>query len=301
MNEAEFLSLLRMLPLHPGARGLADDAAVIEPPAGRQLVLTHDVLVEDVHFLAGDPAADVAWKLVAVNLSDLAAKGAVPLGVMLGYPLGDDAWDRAFVDGLSEVLSTFGVPLIGGDTVRGPRVLGLTAIGHVAPGLAPSRAGARAGDGLWMTGLAGSAGLGLVAARVEAGDPRLIEAYRRPRPRLAEGQALAPLVNAMADISDGVLIDAARMAAASGLGVTIDLDAVPIDSAAPADRAGRLAAATAGDDYELLFAAADESAIRSLGIGASRIGRFLTDPGLHVHDAAGNLPLPDRLGWEHGL
>src|SRR4051812_33985579 len=125
---------------HPGARGLLDDAAVLE--AGEiRLVLTHDVLVEGVHFLPTDPPQDVAWKLVAVNLSDLAAKGARPVGVLLGFPLGDAAWDRAFVDGFGAALSAFGVALLGGDTVTGPRVLGLTAVGE-ARGPVPSRSGA---------------------------------------------------------------------------------------------------------------------------------------------------------------
>jgi thiamine-monophosphate kinase len=298
MTEAEFHALLLTLPLHDGARGLLDDAAVIDPPVGRQIVLTHDVLVEGVHFLPTDPAGDIAWKLVAVNLSDLAAKGAVPIGVMLGYPLGQGEWDAAFADGLRDALIAFAVPLIGGDTVRGPRVIGMTALGHVARGRAPSRTGARPGDGLWMTGRAGAAGLGLIAAGEAQGNPRLVAAYRRPWPRISEGQALAPLVNAMADISDGVLIDAARMARASGLCVSIDLATVPIDPAVPRNRAGRLAAVTAGDDYELLFAA-DVRAIPPLGLEVTRIGRFETGAGLSLHDENGDVPLPRLLGWEH--
>ena len=191
-----------------------DDAAVLG-----DLVFTHDVLVDGVHFRPNDPVGDVAWKLLAVNLSDLAAKGAVPVGVLLGYPLSDDKWDTAFVRGLGEALAYFDVALFGGDTVRGPRVLSLTAIGQSVH--APSRSGAKAGDALCITGVIGRAGLGL------AGDPEHLNAYRRPVPRLAEGQALAPIVHAMMDVSDGLLIDAQRMAAASGLGLTIDLDAVP--------------------------------------------------------------------------
>jgi thiamine-monophosphate kinase len=278
VNEAEFLALLRPLATHPAARGLLDDAAVLDG-----LVLTHDVLVEGVHFLPDDPAEDVAWKLVAVNLSDLAAKGATPLGVLLGYPLGDDSWDRGFVRGLGDALAHFDVALLGGDTVNGPRVLSLTAIGR-SP-LAPSRSGAQAGDTLWVTGVVGRGGLGL------RGDPDHLDAYRRPVPRLAEGQALASIVHAMMDVSDGLLIDAQRMAAASGLAVAIDLDAVPVVGE-------RMAAVTAGDDYQLLFALPDGIAPP---VAATRIGVFRQGRGLTLHDAAGQVPMPDRLGWQHGI
>jgi thiamine-monophosphate kinase len=276
-TEAEFLALLRPLATHPAARGLRDDAAVLG-----DLVLTHDVLVEGVHFLPDDPPGDVAWKLLAVNLSDLAAKGAAPVGVLLGYPLSDSEWDMAFVTGLGEALASFDVALLGGDTVKGPRVLSLTAIGR-SPA-APSRSGARDGDALWVTGIIGRAGLGL------AGDSEHLAAYRRPVPRLAQGQALAPLVHAMMDVSDGLLIDAQRMADASGLALSIDLDAVPVAGE-------RMAAVTAGDDYELLFAAAPGT---MLPVAATRIGTFSIGAGLSLNDHAGAIPLPQRLGWQHG-
>lgn len=277
MTEADFLALLRPLATHQAARGLTDDAAVLG-----DLVLTHDMLVEGVHFLLGDPPEDVAWKLVAVNLSDLAAKGATPIGVLLGYPLSDDAWDAAFVRGLGEALAHFDVALLGGDTVKGPRVLSLTAIGR-SP-IAPSRSGARAGDSLWVTGVIGRAGLGL------AGDAAHLEAYRRPTPRLAEGRALAPLVTGMMDVSDGLLIDARRMADASGLRVTIDLDAVPVVGE-------RIAALTAGDDYELLFSL--PGGVRP-PVPASQIGSFETGAGIALIDKNGAVALPERLGWMHG-
>lgn len=277
MTEADFLALLRPLATHPAARGLLDDAAVLG-----DLVLTHDMLVEGVHYLPDDPPEDVAWKLAAVNLSDLAAKGAVPVGVLLGFPLGDDAWDRRFVAGLRDVLRAYDVALLGGDTVRGPRVLGMTAVGRSV--VAPSRSGARAGGALWVTGTIGRAGLGL------AGVPEHLAAYRRPTPRLAEGQALAPHVHAMSDVSDGLLIDASRMAAASGLAVAIDLDAVPF--------AGEvIAAVTAGDDYELLFAAPPDFVPP---VPATRIGMFATGAGVSLTRDGTPCPLPDRLGWEHG-
>jgi thiamine-monophosphate kinase len=277
VTESDFLALLRPLATHPAARGLIDDAAVLG-----DLVFTHDMLVEGVHFLPDDPAGDVAWKLLAVNLSDLAAKGAVPVGVLLGYPLSDDDWDAAFVAGLGEALAAFDVPLLGGDTVRGPRVLSLTAIGRST--VAPARSGAQTGDLLYVTGVIGRAGLGL------NGDPAHLTAYRRPTPRLQEGQALAPIVHAMMDISDGLLIDAQRMAAASHLALSIDLDTVP--------HAGDLMAAiTAGDDYELLFAAAPDTLIP---VPATRIGTFSKGTGLTLHNTNGPVALPQRLGYTHG-
>ena len=296
MTESDFLALLRPLATHPAARGLMDDAAVLG-----DLVFTHDMLVEGVHFLPDDPAGDVAWKLLAVNLSDLAAKGAVPVGVLLGFTLGDDDWDRAFVAGLGEALAVFDVPLLGGDTVRGPRVLSLTAIGRSA--IAPSRSDAQAGDALYVTGVIGLAGLGLqICAPAKAGALRpagllrsqehsgAIQAYRRPTPRLSEGQALAPIVHAMMDVSDGLLIDAQRMAVASNLALEIDLDAVP--------HAGELMAAiTAGDDYELLFAAAPDV---PLPVPATRIGTFAQGTGLTLHNSTGPVALPQRLGYTHG-
>lgn len=297
MTEAEFVAALRSLPLHPAARGLLDDTAVL----GAQ-VLTLDTLVEGVHFLPADPPGDVAWKLMAVNLSDLAAKGAVPTGALLSFPLGDDGWDRAFLAGLGKACAAFACPLLGGDTVRPPRgtprVLTLTALG--ASATAPSRSGAWAGDALWVTGTIGDAGPGLAIARGSDGPSELLGRYRRPAPRLTEGQALAPIVHAMCDVSDGLLIDAARMAAASDLAVTVDLDTTPLSAAyrahAGADRAARLAAATAGDDYELLFALA---AGVVPPVPATRVGHFTAGTGLTVTEDGSPMPLPPRLGFEH--
>lgn len=297
MTEAEFIAALRRMPLHPGARGLIDDSAVID--AG-PLVVTTDTLVEGVHFLPDDPPADIAWKLVATNLSDLAAKGALVEGVLLNYPLGDSAWDRTFLDGLATVLTRFDTRLIGGDTVskRGPRTLTLTAFGRDAA--APSRDGAQDGDTLWVTGTIGDAGLGLAIAQAGHGPAALRDAYRRPFPRLTEGRALGPVVHAMMDVSDGLLIDADRMARASGLSVSLDLDAVPLSEEAGAfggkDRAARLTAVTAGDDYQLLFALPPE---QTPPVAATRIGLFAAGEGLSLADANGPVPLPATLGFEH--
>ena len=299
MSEHSFISALRALATHPAARGFLDDAAVLEI-GGERLVLTHDMIVEGVHFLPDDPPEDVAWKLVAVNLSDLAAKGAEPLGVLLGYTLGDDGWNAAFLRGLSQAFQAYDVPLLGGDTVSGPaRVLGLTAIGRAAHPV-PSRAGARPGDRLFVTGTIGDAGLGLRVARGEIDGPAaLLARYRRPQPRLAEGIALAPLATAMMDVSDGLLLDAARMAAASGMALAIALDAVPLSSdlleIAPDTLATRLAASVAGDDYELLFAAP----AAPTGIACTEIGSFSAGTGVRLSYGGVAVPLPGNLGYEH--
>ncbi|MBS1240338.1 MAG: thiL, partial [Proteobacteria bacterium] len=189
-GESAFIESLRALAVHPAARGLRDDAAVLEV-GGESLILTHDMLVEGVHYLAGADMADVAWKLVASNLSDLAAKGAEPLGVILGFMLGPDE-DR-FVEGLKEVLAHYNVPLLGGDTSSGgpPRCFGLTAIGRATHTPVPSRAGAQPGDALYITGPVGAAMLGFNALRNRTGEDAT--AFKRPHAQLAEGRALSPV------------------------------------------------------------------------------------------------------------
>jgi len=178
----------------------------------------------------------------------------------------------------------------------------MTAIGRSAH--APDRRRAKAGDELWLIGPIGEAGAGLAIARGAPGPDRLRAAYRRPQPLLAEGRVLAPHAHAMADVSDGLLIDAARIATASGLALAIDLDAVPrstdLIAFAGNDRAARLAAMTAGDDYALILAADPASADAIAATGATRIGRFESGAGLSLHDAGGAIPLPARLGYQHG-
>ena len=312
-SELDFTSALRALATDPAARGFLDDAAVL-PFGGSTLVLTHDMLMEGVHFLSADPPEDVAWKLVAVNLSDLAGKGARPLGLLLGYSLTlESDWDQGFVRGLHAATEAFAAPLLGGDTVAAPpgspRALGLTAIGEAA-GPVPSRTGAKAGDDLWVSGTIGEGGAGLriLLGEVKGADI-LVERYRRPQPRLEPGQALAPLVTAMMDVSDGLMIDAARMAEASGLSLQLELDAVPLSpelvQALGDDRSARIDASTAGDDYELLFAAPPQlspeiSALSStLRLPLTRIGRFGPGSGLILTHRGVQLPLPKRIGYEH--
>jgi thiamine-monophosphate kinase len=306
MRESAFIDTLRALATDPAARGLVDDAAVLEM-AGSAIVLTHDMIVEGVHYLPDDPPADVAWKLVAVNLSDLAAKGARPMGVLLGFTLGEEAWDRAFADGLGQVLGAFGIPLLGGDTVSAPtRVLGLTAIGR-AELVPPNRSGARPGDQLWVSGTIGDAGAGLKALKEGIAAPELIERYRNPRPRLDAGERLVPLVRAMMDVSDGLLIDTRRMAEASGCAAAVELTTVPLSKPYLALLGeARLEAMTAGDDYELLFAAdpAQAPAILALseeiGLPFTRIGAFAAGAGLSLTGHGAPVKLPERLGFEHG-
>ncbi|WP_077147829.1 thiamine-phosphate kinase [Sphingopyxis sp. KK2] len=309
MSEADFIARLRAIATDPAARGLADDAAVLG-----DLVLTHDMIVEGIHFLPDDTPQDVAWKLVAVNMSDLAAKGAAPVGVLVGYSLGDDAWNAAFADGLELALRRFGLLLLGGDTVRvpagTPRSFGLTAIGRAPAGGAPSRSGAKPGDQIWVTGSIGNAGLGLAMrlGQVDANETCL-SAYRRPQPQLTFGQAVVPHVHAMMDVSDGLLIDAQRMAEASGCEIAIMLEAVPLSAALLAVRPDvldtRLAAATAGDDYQLLFAAdpGAAAAIREiaagLNIAVTPVGHAGVGSGILLTHRARRVALPAHLGFMH--
>lgn len=203
------------------------------------------MMAEGVHFRPDANMADVAWKLVATNLSDLASKGAEPVAVLLGFALGDD--DTQFASGLREVLQTYQVPLLGGDTIRsnGPRTFGLTAIGRATHVPVPDRRNASAGEALWVTGVFGRAMLGF---EDEAGSGEYAQAFLRPRPRLSEGQALAPMVGAMMDVSDGLLLDCWRMASASKVSLQLDQTAIPVAAPTRMDECIRW-----GDDYELLF------------------------------------------------
>ncbi|WP_448585615.1 thiamine-phosphate kinase [Thermaurantiacus sp.] len=296
----------------PAARGLADDAAVLAPPFGDDLVLTHDLLAEGTHFTSACPPGDSGWKLAAVNLSDLAAMGARPLAALFGAGIGaerDAPWAEAVARGLAACLAAHGCALIGGDTIRQPggTTLALSAIGHAPPGTALGRAGAQAGDDLWVSGTIGDAGLGLEVARgLRPPDPRLLARYRRPTPRVALGLALRGLATACIDVSDGLLLDAARLAAASGVALALEAQAIPLS--APARRSGVAIVdlAARGDDYELLFTAparlreAVVRAGRASRTPVARIGSAHAGEGLALLGPDGRLlPLPTRLGFEH--
>ena len=307
MDELDFIDRLRLIATDPAARGLDDDVAVIG-----DLVLTHDMLAEGVHFLPNDPPASVGWKLVAVNLSDLAGKGAEPVAALMGATLGRDAdWDEKFLQGVSAACETYGLALVGGDTIalphEAPRVLGLTAIGRGGE-VIPSRSAGKPGDALWLVGLLGDAMLGLALLK---DDPEtegtLVEAYRRPVPQLVAGSLLAPHARAMMDVSDGLLLDASRLCAASRCGAEIDLAALPLSRAYVAergtDRRARLSAATGGDDYALLAALPPDFDPLGLSLPSgtilARVGTLTDGKGLRLFDAAGEVPLPEQLGYEH--
>ncbi|MCJ2188207.1 thiamine-phosphate kinase [Novosphingobium beihaiensis] len=314
-SEFALIEALRGIAGSPAARGLMDDAAVIEI-GGAKLVLTLDTLVESVHFLPDDPPQDIAWKLVAVNASDVSAKGAEPLGCLYSHALGEDAWDHAFLDGLAEACAHFRMPLLGGDTVRmpegAPRSFSLTALGRT-DGAVPARSGAKAGDRVWVSGTIGDSRLGLAVLTGRAASPEagewLAARYRRPAPETRLGPALAPWVSAMMDISDGLLIDGQRMAGASSVAMTIAADLVPL-SAAFRETAGesledRLMAMTAGDDYGLLFTAPPEhtaqirEAAAALACPVTAIGTVTAGEGISLVHQEQPVPLPEKLGYRH--
>lgn len=308
IREAEVIERLRLIATAPEARGLLDDVAVLDG-----LVITHDSIAEGVHFLPSDPPASVGWKLVAVNLSDLAAKGTSPAGALLSLTLsGDGGWESEFLTGVEHACESYQLPLIGGDTIAlpegAPRVLGLTAIGRAGSSV-PERSGGKRGDALWLVGTLGDAAAGLALLREDgrATGP-LVDIYRRPVPQLGAGQVLAPHAHAMMDVSDGLLLDAARMATASRCALTIDLDRLPMSAAFVAERgsamAARLFAATGGDDYALLAALPPDldPATLSLpqGTKITRIGTLSAgEASLSLTSGGEPVELPERLGFEH--
>jgi thiamine-monophosphate kinase len=285
MNEPEFIAALRLLPLHPGARDLDDDCALIEL-GGETLVINHEMMAEDTHFLPDADMADVAWKLVASNVSDLAAKGAKPVGVLLGHSLGRD--DARFLKGLKDALIAYDAPLLGGDTVAatGASTFSMTVIGRATHHPVPARRGAMVGDGIYITGTIGCAMLGF------EGIPAHRAAFNRPQARLAEGLALAPHVTAMMDVSDGLLLDCWRMAHLNKVSFALDPEAIPVADAARRDECIRW-----GDDYELLFTAAPSA---DLPVTAYRIGTVEPSgsaPLMLGHEILRN---PASLGYQHG-
>jgi thiamine-monophosphate kinase len=290
-----------------GGLGLKDDAARLRPAPGRDLVLTVDGLTAGIHFLADDRPASIARKALAVNVSDLAAKGAEPSGFLLTLALPDawtEAWLEGFCEGLAEAAEAFRCPLLGGDTVRasGPLWLSVTALGEVPAGRMVPRGGARPGDRICVTGTIGDAALGLALRRGERPawavgvreDERefLVDRYLHPRPRLALAEALREHASAAMDVSDGLAGDLAKMMRAGGTTAAVDLRAVPVSPAARAALAGepglldRLV--TGGDDYEILFAVPDGrldaflAAAASAGVAAAAIGVVQDGEGLPV-------------------
>ncbi len=277
----------------PGAEGLRDDAASLVPAPGQDLVVTADAIVAGVHYFPDDPPGSIAVKALGVNLSDLAAKGAVPRGFLLTLALPDDwteAWLSAFAEGLGTMSRAHGCPLLGGDTVRsgGPALIGVTAIGEVPAGAILRRQAARAGDRICVSGQIGDAALGLAlrlapdAGFGPAHRDILLDRYLHPRPRLALVPALRRHARAAMDVSDGLVGDLTKMLAGTGLTARIDVVSVPLSPAARAAIArdpGRLATAlTGGDDYEILCAVPPDSVAAFLadaeaaGVPAAEIG-----------------------------
>lgn len=303
----------------PAALNLQDDAAVFSPPQGREMVMAVDAMVENVHFLPTDPPDTIGRKLLRCNLSDLAAMGSRPEGWLLAFarpPHITDAWVEQFCAGLAQDQARFGLSLMGGDTTStsGPLVLSLTIVGSVLPGQAIQRCGARAGDGLWVSGTIGDGALGL---RVLQGlepplaDPtgHLAERYRLPQPRI--GLPLHGLASAAMDVSDGLVQDAGHLARENALHVRIQADQVPLSAAARAlGPAWQEVCLTGGDDYEILFAVPPEREHQLLScpslptpygvVPVTRIGQFEAGvPGVSVMDGVGQ-PMHFRArGWSH--
>ena len=292
------------MPRDPSVRvGVGDDAAILAPSAGHELALAVDMMVEGRHFLAGTDPEGLGHKILAVNLSDLAAMGARPRWALLAgaLPDDDDAWLASFARGLFGLADAHGVELVGGDTTRGPRTLSLTLAGEVPVGAAILRSGARVGDDLWVSGTLGDAMLGLAALEGRTRlDPRsrsaCVARLERPVPRIALGIALRGVARAMLDVSDGRTGDLRHVLDASQVGAEVDLASLPRVDALDRKLHGEerpLALAcllAGGDDYELLFTAppsrraAVEAAGGTTGVDLARIGSIVGEPGLIVRD-----------------
>ena len=321
----EFETIRRLLaPLaHPDwGRGLLDDVAMVPSRPGHDLVLTKDAIVEGVHFLPTDPLDSVARKVLRVNLSDLAAKGAEPFGYLLACHWSERCgWPErmTFVDGLRADQKAFGVALLGGDTVvtPGPASFSITLLGWTPRGRTVGRGGARVDDLVFVTGSIGDGWLGLQAAqnklslqpdRVAA----LLDQYRTPTPRVEFSGAIRDFASASIDVSDGLVADLGHLAETSGVRVEVDLETVPRSAAAQAWYEGRVdeqaaleSLATGGDDYEIAFTAraADEAALRREAerrhLRLTRIGRVVAGQGVVAR--FGGQPIPiDRPGFTHG-
>lgn len=324
MDEFDFIAT-HLAPLAgPGGLGLKDDAALLKPSLGKELVLTKDTMVEAIHFPQGHYGGDTAEKLLRVNLSDLAAKGATPLGYMLSiaWPKGiDNAYFKGFASGLRDVQDAFDFKLLGGDTtsIDGPMVVSATLIGEVPTGEMVKRGGAEEGDDIWVTGTIGDAYLGLQTVLGQTLEPQpsaealwhFEEAYYRPEPRLLFRKALRSYASACADISDGFVADAGHVASASNISVTINADKIPLSSqtgiwlSGQADQeAAFKALITAGDDYELVFTARPEQstlirqAAKAIGMRVSRVGQVSEGEGITVISDGQIMPF-EKTGHTH--
>lgn len=303
----------------PGALGLGDDAALLTPLPGTELVLTTDVLIESVHFLRDDPPDTIARKALRVNLSDLAAKGAQPAGYLLVLALAPWAgteWIERFAYGLGADQNRYGIGLLGGDTAAtpGPLSVAITAIGTVPAGAMLKRSGAKPGDIVFVSGTIGDAGAGLdiLRGRAAGGETvrsALIARYRLPEPRLSLGRALRGRASAALDVSDGLLGDLGHIAEVSGVAIVVEASCLPLSTELVRfygeSMETRSTAATAGDDYEIAFtapassAAEIEAAAAESGTPVTAIGRVEAGQGVRLLDAAGVQIPVRRAGYTH--
>jgi len=305
----------------PGAFGLDDDAAALKAH-GEDIVVTTDAIVEGVHFLPDDPPDSIARKALRVNLSDIAAKGAMPAGFVLTLALRgvDEAWLAAFARGLGEDANSFGCPLLGGDTVStpGPQMVSITAFGRVPEGRMVRRSGARAGDRVMVTGTIGDAALGLdilrgggAAALADAGaKAMLIGRYRVPQPRNALAKTVRDHAHAAMDVSDGLAGDLAKLCGESGVSAVIDAPSIPLSEAASTLLArGTVQIETivsGGDDYEILCAIPEDGfepfvqAARQAGVAVASIGTFIAGSSIpRFLDREGREIALPRLSYSH--
>ncbi|MBT5108862.1 MAG: thiamine-phosphate kinase [Rhodospirillaceae bacterium] len=324
MKSGEFERIARYFaPLaagFPGAFGLTDDAAVLAPSPGHEFAVTTDTIVEGVHFVGDEPPAQIAAKMLRVNLSDIAAMGARAVAYTLNVALRPDVnddWLDGFCAGLRADQDKFGVHLMGGDSVatHGPVVLTVTAFGEAPCGRALRRNGATPGDLIFVSGTIGDAALGLRAVQGhllgldDASATALAARYRLPEPRMALGTALVGVANAAADVSDGLVADLGHIVDASGVGAVVNWDCVPISTAARAAAAFvddlPSAILTGGDDYELVFTASLDAAkafpamARRLDIPLSEIGVVTAGEGVRVVGADGLAVPLGKTGYVH--
>jgi len=297
-------------PLAAGFKGslnLADDAAVITPPPGCDLVITKDAITAGVHFIGSEDASLIARKLLRVNLSDLAAMGAAPLAYFLAIMLPKDTkpeWVEKFAEGLAADQREFGIHLAGGDTIstQGPLSFSLTAMGTVPAGKALTRSAAKAGDTIYVSGTLGDSALGLQALRKGPRNDFLEQRYLLPQPRMALGQKLYGIAHAVMDISDGLLQDLGHICKASGVGAKVERHRLPLSAAASAliQKDDRLwdCITSGGDDYELLFTAPEENRAVAESLGTA-IGTITEGSGITLLDASGcELPVT-HSGFRH--
>lgn len=291
--------------------GIGDDCAVLLVPAGEGLAVTIDTLVSGVHFPDGFDPEDIGHRLLAVNLSDLAAMGAEPAWATLALtlPAADETWLAAFAQGLFALAQQFGVQLVGGNTTRGPLSVTLQAHGFIPLGQELRRTGARPGDLICVTGTLGDAALGLAVlqGRAQLSDPHrafVLRRFGRPEPRVAAGQALRGLATSAIDVSDGLLADLGHILTASGVGALVELQHLPLSDAVQVQRDLELPLG-GGDDYELCVTVPRgaferaRAAVEATGCRFTRIGEIQAEPGLRCLDARGSPYLPAVTGYDH--